>query len=502
MIEKTVLVQELMYKLQSCQKTMKNILPEKKLVERCARVWMEDNRTIMLCMGTSKFIIDPVYGMYYYCGNESVDAELNFYAGEKVVRDHENQWIIPVNYTDWFSIKAIDVYIEHVRNNAYLKLANAYADSTPQYTPARFASRIEWLRSGDSWVLPMLPSEGSPMDVSAQLMQKLYEIITGEPSGMPHYPTLDELKGIGREIFTEEKPRVHLKKKGINGLKRIYDKCLKKILKLSDTVKEGESPEFYTVAFPSYLDNCSVIIYTQIGVPENEYMRDLEEVSFCLTINPLTFSCKYSVDFPWADNPRDLFSLDPTDPTNSVLSRNARNALMFVMDYVFTSIVDGGFELFCDLYTNDPTKSGLASDEKTISKFVNGLVKEIKRNYSSSDDEQDLTTNNSWYNWRACDDGITIVVVGSVYIAIALDGPGLIDIAIDHNIGVDETWDDIFYNKNAKSLDLKIDNNFENVEYLNQVGATLSAESNTTITEMGDMAIGIMYRMKGETENV
>lgn len=463
----------------------------------------QDRTIITIKIQNKEFIMDVIEGMYRTIESDSViNDQLDFYAGNHIEGDDVN--VLPMitsSSEEWGSIVMYDAAIQYARVIAYTKLSSMFYDSIPRYTPARFKNRLYHL----------IGTMNTVTEKSTQSFRWAEGYILALANKLsPFNPDLNKIlndlsgffKRVGSCLYDSD-PVFHLTKRGINKLQDRYEYHLSKVFRLQKLVKEGSDPEFATGIFPNYLERYSITIFTSIGWAESEYLsEEIDGWSFFLTINPLTFTCKYSSNVPWVDQGVDLFHMDPRLPLNMPAAVN-KNALMIVMDRLFTDIAENKSDILDQLYTKDENDTGLRTTDERVTLFITELVKQVRLNYSIATEQEDgksSANSTDWYKWRSFNDGITIIVVGCVYIEMALDGPGLVDIALDHNLTKEEDWSDIFYDKQISDEDFNIDHNFANVEKLHCDG-TLSVESDVLLHDISEICTSIMYQKMTEGDD-
>lgn len=415
--------------------------------------------------------------------NDEIESVTDYYVGTKTTRDGTDVTFIPAIGSNgrWQQIMRIDSLIDQARKIAYLELQAIFYDTTPKYTSARFANRIKHLFLQADW--------GYNKSVMVKGYHKSISSIMSE--NMPiDERNVNMVVQIGEWLYGKNSKTLKVTKKGLTKIKSIYDNHLCDVLMLRRTVDEGDDPEFYTQVFPNYEEPYGITIYTQIGSPQTDFLgSDIEDWRFSVDINPLVFRCKYNDLSNLDDNASEVDLFDP-DPRTTMGIIN-KGALSIVMDRVFSDIVDNNFALYMDLYTTgDP---GLTTDISKVTTFLGELVKQIKLNYPSGS-KQD-TSGYTAFNRRS--DGVTLFAIGSVFIAMALDGIGLVDLAIDREITKEMTWDNIFYDIQRTDAMLKdLPTNFELVDFLEVEPQSMEGE--VLLSEIGAVCASIMYQMTNE----
>ena len=275
-----------------------------------------------------------------------------------------------------------------------------------------------------------------------------------------------------------------LTKEAVAIIKKAYEEKLTGIMRLNTNTED--TMEYNVHAYLNYMDKQSVVLYTQIGYPTADYNLDRDNRSFFLVIDPARFTCGYGTDFPWVSPTTNLFSMVPDDVDEP---RDFKSALQITVDEVFDVIrqtKEGGTYF----YTKNPSESGLQTDEKKVTAFIQYLKDDIKRNYPAINPVEE-----DWMTWDNKSDGITRINFGCVVLDVAVDSCGTIDIAIDHEICAEETWDDILYKK--REISIASDDTLKDLNLLTYTDCD-NIESRTIMEDIGNIVMIIMgQKMEG-----
>lgn len=420
----------------------------------------------------------------YYIGSTGIDTTL----------------VIPAGVTGkgdvWTTICKSDNFIGWVKQEAYLTMKSIYFDQTPAYTPTRFINRAIHVLAGINREMGI-----DELTIVNVYMNALATILF-EPTTSDTDLNMTMCKHIADKMYLQARPdkaAFAVSADGLVFLKNKYDRLLQDVLQVRGTVDEGEDPEYYTKIFPDYETPYGITIYTQIGSPRNEFLGDnIEDWRFSLSINPVTFTCKYAM-FDEENPDVANADVDIFDPDPRVLDEPRKSALAVLVDALFEEMRDNQFSFYKELYTvGDQCLMVPGKKEK---RFKELLLKKIRLDYPASP-ENKLAGGDTWMSCISFDNGITLLAIGKVMLAVAIDGVGLIDSAIEGEITKDMSWDDIFYNVDRISYGYeelsKLPHNFEFVDYLNV--APESTEGITLLAELGVLCARILYQMSEEED--
>lgn len=396
----------------------------------------------------------------------------------------------------WENIMMLDAMLGHAKKLSYLHLQLTFCDPTPNYTAKRFVNRIHQLfhrierYTGDS------SNHTSNYQQNLDAYAKGLCAVLEESNNLSNDPDY-LLHTMAETMYGAEKRSYYdafrVSKKGLTWIKNVYNDQLCEVFGLRRTVDEEEDPEFYTQVFPDYESHYGVEIYTQIGYPKNKFLDDIEGIQFTLYLNLVTFSCKCTIiegGSEWVGKETDLFNPDPR-----TIEEPIKGALSIVVDGIFDRLMDSKFTSYQEIYTI--FNPGLETDQKKVNVFIDKLTNLIRLNYPSNNPDNDSLA----IHYFRCGDGITFLAVGHVYFALALDGVGLVDVALDKEIDNTCTWEEIFYSNDLRDNEKAIQelvNNFEMVNFLNVAPQT--NEGSVLLSEMGVTCARIMTEMANEED--
>lgn len=430
--------------------------------------------------------------------NEDLSSLTDYYVGTHApTPDGDRLLILASNLSNapsWENIMMLDTLLDHAKKLSYLHLQHIFCDPTPKYTPKRLENRIrvvfrEMIGYGDD--ANDVHSSLRHQNLMSTYIYKLWSDVLER-----EYPDDQNnlLHLLAESLYKNNVyPAFRVSARGLITIKEIYDNILRDVFGLSSMVDEGEDPEFYTRVFPDYESYYGVEIYTEIGYPKNKFLYDIEGIRFVLYLNLVTLSCKCNIiddESGLINKEADLFNPDPR-----TIEEPIKGALSIVVDRMFDRLIKDRFSLYRKIYTT--FNPGLETSQKKITTFIDKLTSLIRLNYPSNNPDNDLLAT----HYFACGDGVTFLAVGHVYFALALDGVGLVDIALDKEIDNTCTWEDIFYNNelrdNSKAIQDLV-NNFEMVSFLNVAPQT--NEGSVLLSELGITCARIMTEMANEEE--
>lgn len=432
-------------------------------------------------------------------GEDMLETITGYYTGT-IATEKKPPFIPATKITPeiWTKICMFDNMIDWAKKDAYLMLQEIFFDQTPAYTPTRFANRVlhvfttMYAFAYNADLNPEMTS-AMAMDSFCWMVMKILDV-----TNIPHEMlTNKDLAWIGAQLYPDlsiaKRYPFSISAKGIQVIKKKYDSFLCDMLQLERFVDEGKDPEYYTRVFPNYEDPYGVTIYTQIGFPEKGFLgSDVENWSFSLSVNPMTFTCKYTNLDPETDNHDEI---DVFHPDPRLIEEPRKSVLALIGDALFNEIILDDFKIYETLYTTG--NPGLTTPTAKVTEFADQLLKKICLDYPKTKKEEN--SRQLSYQARPCNDGVTLIAIGSVFLAVAIDGIGLVDIALDREITPDMTWDDIFYNV-ARTEDVLADlsNNFELTDWL--IVAPQNDESKLLLSEIGTLCASVLYQMSNEEE--
>lgn len=239
--------------------------------------------------------------------------------------------------------------------------------------------------------------------------------------------------------------------------------------------------------YMDYTNQHQVLVHVRMKPFETKGYIDTDNAEFFISYNILTTQVQIMADLPWVTEYKtDLFTLAPKSEKDD---RSLLSVIRIAFDYVlFKTQVAASI----DNYFSDVANIRLLTTSKRANKFIKILESELSRMARGSKNK--LSKDN--HIMTLYPNGLSRIQLGSIVVDVAIDGFGLVDISIDHEVESSESWDDIIWNYAPKKLSIGISDTLDKLNG-RMFGQDINGYTSSTLSTICDIIRVVMQKMGG-----
>lgn len=279
------------------------------------------------------------------------------------------------------------------------------------------------------------------------------------------------------------KVKMHVNRVALENSKRYFSKAFVSLLGADEELLKNN------VVINSYVDYTNqhqIILHVRLKPFETKGYIDTDNAEFFLTYNVLTTKMQIMADLPWVTEYKsDLFTLAPKSERDD---RSLLSVIRIASDYMLYRMSDN-----VDNYFSAAANLDLLTDATRVNKFIGLLEVELSRLARGSVNK--LTKEN--HITTCYPNGLSRIQLGTIVVDVAIDGFGLVDVTVDHEISHSETWDEIIWNHKPQPLSIGITDRLSDMNGL-MFGQNINDYTSATLSVICEAVKTAMNKLGGK----